>query len=156
MRNMAQLSSAIPKKEELLSVRVATPLNVESEKGGQIVNSRGGKSASKKDEKNVWGKRAEWCDYSGKLDNVSRRNCHFGSPNESRFTDLLACSQLRIDYSKSFGKSHFVFPLLKGTYRMAMMSIPFGDICSIVHDDTPAMAKNRGTLETIPTNKIKE
>ena len=47
------------KEGGLLSVRVATPLNVESEKGGQIVNSRGGKSASKKDGKKMYGENGQ-------------------------------------------------------------------------------------------------
>ncbi len=49
-------------QEEMgLGVRVATPLTVKS--GGQIVNSDG-----KKNEKEVWGKSAGWCDYAGTID----------------------------------------------------------------------------------------
>jgi Family of unknown function (DUF6807) len=49
-------------QEEMgLGVRVATPLTVK--KGGQILNSDGAKN-----EKQAWGKQADWCDYSGSID----------------------------------------------------------------------------------------
>ncbi len=49
-------------QEEMgLGVRVATPLAVKN--GGKITNSKG-----LVDEKQVWGKQAAWCDYSGTLD----------------------------------------------------------------------------------------
>lgn len=49
-------------QEEMgLGVRVATPLTVKG--GGRIVNSAGAKN-----EKQVWGKAADWCDYGGTID----------------------------------------------------------------------------------------
>ncbi len=49
-------------QEEMgLGVRVATPLTVKS--GGQIINSDGARN-----EKQVWGKPADWCDYAGVID----------------------------------------------------------------------------------------
>lgn len=46
-------------QEEMgLGVRMATPLTVKN--GGEITNSDGGKN-----EKQVWGQQAAWCDYSG-------------------------------------------------------------------------------------------
>ncbi len=49
-------------QEEMgLGVRVATPLTVKN--GGHILNSDGSKN-----EKQVWGKQADWCDYSCKID----------------------------------------------------------------------------------------
>jgi hypothetical protein len=49
-------------QEEMgLGVRVATPLTVKN--GGQILNSDG-----LKNEKQVWGKQADWCDYGGVID----------------------------------------------------------------------------------------
>ena len=49
-------------QEEMgLGVRVATPLTAKS--GGQILNSDGSKN-----EKLVWGKQADWCDYGGEID----------------------------------------------------------------------------------------
>lgn len=48
-------------QEEMgLGVRVATPISVK--KGGRILNSDG-----LKNEKEVWGKTADWCDYSGSI-----------------------------------------------------------------------------------------
>jgi len=56
------------KEGGFLSVRVATPMDVRN--GGKIQQSTGAISEHKgKDsEKKVWGKRAEWCDYSGIID----------------------------------------------------------------------------------------
>ncbi len=49
-------------QEEMgLGVRVATPLVVKN--GGQILNNVGSKN-----EKQVWGKQADWCDYGGIID----------------------------------------------------------------------------------------
>jgi hypothetical protein len=49
-------------QEEMgLGVRVATPMTVKS--GGRIVNSD-----RLQDEKQVWGKQADWCDYRGAID----------------------------------------------------------------------------------------
>lgn len=49
-------------QEEMgLGVRVATPLTVRN--GGQILNSVGSKN-----EKQGWGKQADWCEYSGEID----------------------------------------------------------------------------------------
>lgn len=51
-------------QEEMgLGIRVATPLAVDRKLGGQIRDSAGRKNGSE-----VWGKTAEWCDYSGTLD----------------------------------------------------------------------------------------
>jgi hypothetical protein len=46
-------------QEEMgLGVRVATPLTVQA--GGRILDAEG-----RQNEKQVWGKQADWCDYSG-------------------------------------------------------------------------------------------
>lgn len=51
-------------QEEMgLGIRVATPLAVESKLGGRILDSEGRING-----KEVWGKAAVWCDYSGTLD----------------------------------------------------------------------------------------
>jgi hypothetical protein len=48
-------------QEEMgLGIRVATPLTVKQ--GGRILDSQG-----RKDERQVWGKAADWCDYSGAI-----------------------------------------------------------------------------------------
>lgn len=49
-------------QEEMgLGIRLATPLTVK--KGGEILNSNG-----QRNEKEVWGKAADWCDYHGSKD----------------------------------------------------------------------------------------
>ncbi len=48
-------------QEEMgLGVRVATPIAVDRQQGGQIVDSQGRHNG-----KEVWGKQADWCDYHG-------------------------------------------------------------------------------------------
>jgi hypothetical protein len=48
-------------QEEMgLAVRVATPLAVRSGQGGRILDSEG-----RRNEKEIWGRRAAWCDYGG-------------------------------------------------------------------------------------------
>jgi len=48
-------------QEEMgLGVRMATPIMVKSKQGGRILDSEG-----RKNEKEIWGKQARWCDYSG-------------------------------------------------------------------------------------------
>ncbi len=48
-------------KEGMFAIRLAAPL--EEEKGGKLVNAQ-----NKIGEKNVWGKKSEWCDDSGTID----------------------------------------------------------------------------------------
>ena len=65
-------------QEEMgLGVRVATPLTVKN--GGQILNSDG-----LKNEKQVWGKQADWCDYSGVIDGEPVGVAIFPSPQNFR------------------------------------------------------------------------
>ncbi len=69
-------------QEEMgLGVRVAALLNVKSKQGGRILDSQ-----QRRDEKGVWGKQADWCDYGGTLD--------------GRFAGVLLMSS-----SKNFGRS---------------------------------------------------
>jgi len=58
-----QRSFAFGDQEEMgLGLRLATPLVVKGG-SGTITNSEGGKN-----EKEVWGKQSDWCDYSGVID----------------------------------------------------------------------------------------
>jgi len=51
-------------QEEMgFGIRLATPIAVKSGKGGRILDSEG-----RHNEEGVWGKQANWCDYSGKID----------------------------------------------------------------------------------------
>ncbi|MDB5386855.1 MAG: hypothetical protein JWM11_2501 [Planctomycetaceae bacterium] len=52
-------------QEEMgLGIRVATPLAVDRKLGGRILDSAGRRNGAE-----VWGKTAEWCDYSGPMSN---------------------------------------------------------------------------------------
>lgn len=52
-------------QEEMgLGLRIVTPLAVNSQKGGRILDSAGRKNGDE-----VWGKTADWCDYAGPLNN---------------------------------------------------------------------------------------
>lgn len=67
-------------QEEMgLGVRLATPLTVRQKKGGRILDSRG-----RLNEKGVWGKQAEWCDYSGTIDGVPVGVSLFPDPRNFR------------------------------------------------------------------------
>jgi len=58
-------------QEEMgLGFRVATPIRVEKDAAGQMPPGNGTirDSAGRKNEKEVWGNAADWCDYSGTLD----------------------------------------------------------------------------------------
>ena len=48
------------KEAGAIAIRVAT--SMDGERGGEITNSNGGRG-----EKECWGQRADWCDYSGKV-----------------------------------------------------------------------------------------
>ena len=80
-------------KEGMFAIRLAAPL--EEEKGGKMVNAQ-----NKQGEKNVWGKRSEWVDYSGKLDGAMVGIAildHPGNPRtptywHSRAYGLFACN----------------------------------------------------------------
>lgn len=52
-------------KEGSFGIRVASALEVSRRQGAEMINSNGEKDAA------VWGKRAAWCDYSGKIDEVA-------------------------------------------------------------------------------------
>ena len=69
-------------QEEMgLGLRLATPLVVKGG-GGTITNSEGGKN-----EKEVWGKQADWCDYSGivEKEGVKRRVGMLLIPHQDNF-----------------------------------------------------------------------
>ncbi len=62
-------------QEEMgLGVRLATSLAVQSNKGGRILNSDG-----RRNEQEVWGRQALWCDYSGPLDSKRAEGKYVGA-----------------------------------------------------------------------------
>ncbi|MCS7252586.1 MAG: PmoA family protein [Armatimonadetes bacterium] len=64
-------------KEGMFGLRVASSMQVEGG-SGQIINSRGDKNAE------AWGKRAEWCDYSGTVNGDRVGIAIFDHPNNLR------------------------------------------------------------------------
>jgi len=64
-------------KEGMFAIRLASPL--EEDNGGKMVNAQ-----NKQGEKNVWGKRSEWVDYSGKLDGATVGVAIFDHPSNPR------------------------------------------------------------------------
>ena len=73
-------------KEGMFAMRLAAPLEEEQPKDiaepkrtGKMVNAQ-----NKSGEKNVWGKRSEWVDYSGQIDGAAGRRRGVRSPVELR------------------------------------------------------------------------
>jgi hypothetical protein len=65
-------------KEGMFAIRLAAPL--EEERGGKMTNAQG-----KSGEKNVWGKRSEWVDYTGQIDGQPVGVAIFDHPSNPRF-----------------------------------------------------------------------
>ena len=73
-------------KEGMFAIRLAAPLEESSPKGiaepkrtGKLVNAQ-----NKVGEKNVWGKRSEWADYSGQIDGQPVGIAIFDHPGNPR------------------------------------------------------------------------
>ncbi len=103
------------KEGGLLSVRVATALDVPK---GQIRNSRGGVCTKNSEERSVWGKRAEWCCYSGNIEGKNVGIAIIDHLNNPIYPTYWHVRSYGLMTANPFGKSHFVFPLLRGTWKM--------------------------------------
>ena len=66
-------------KDAGLCIRVPTTMSVDSKKGGMILNSEGTK------DKEAWGKRAKWCDYSGPVEDETLGVAIFNHPSSFRY-----------------------------------------------------------------------
>jgi hypothetical protein len=88
------------KEGGIISVRMATPLD--GDKGGIIENSSGGTG-----EKECWGKRAKWCDYSGKLYNNTVGAAIFDHPESFRFPTYWHVRDYGLFTVNEFGVSAF-------------------------------------------------
>jgi hypothetical protein len=131
------------KEGGLLSVRVATPLDVP--KGGKITNGAGKISSNKQEEKNVWGKRAMWCNYGGLLEGKPVGITIIDHPKNPVSPTYWHVRNYGLMTANPFGKSHFVFPLLKGTYRLPANRSCVWRYRLVVYD---------GQLEQIPISQI--
>lgn len=67
------------KKDAGFSIRVPTSMAVDSKQGGRIVNSEG------HTDKDAWGKRAKWCDFSGPVDGKTAGVAMLNHPTSFRF-----------------------------------------------------------------------
>ncbi len=65
-------------KEGMFAIRLAAPL--QEDHGGRLLNAQ-----NKAGEKNVWGKRSEWADYSGKIDGQPVGVAIFDHPSNPRY-----------------------------------------------------------------------
>jgi len=95
-----------------LSIRVAQSLEVEE--GGTITNSYGGIN-----EKETWGKRAQWCDYSGLLEGRRVGIAAFDHPANFRHPVWWHVRNYGLMTANLFGLSHFTGdPTQRGDYTL--------------------------------------
>ncbi len=89
------------KEAGILSLRVASSMTVLS--GGRLTNSWGGVN-----EGEVWGRRAEWCDYSGPLAGSVWGVAAFDHPSNPRHPTYWHARDYGLMAANVFGLSHFV------------------------------------------------
>ena len=122
------------KEGGLLSVRVPTSMDVPQ---GQIINSNGKKCTRKSEERQVWGKRAEWCCYAGKVDGKSAGIAIIDHPNNPIYPTYWHVRSYGLMTANPFGKSHFVFPLFKGTWILEDKKVAIWRYRLVVFDQEP-------------------
>jgi hypothetical protein len=122
------------KEGGLLSVRVPTPLDVP--RGGKIRNALGKTSTNEKEEKQVWGKRAVWCEYSGQTEGKQIGITIIDSPFNPIAPTYWHVRNYGLMTANPFGKSHFVFPLLKGSMKVPANSTSVWNYRLVVFDGT--------------------
>jgi len=88
------------KEGGICSIRVAT--SMDAKKGGQIENAYGGVN-----EKETWGKRAHWCDYSGPVDGNIVGIAIFDNPSNFRYPTYWHVRDYGLMTANPFGLSHF-------------------------------------------------
>ncbi|MBD3353286.1 MAG: hypothetical protein GF364_17530 [Candidatus Lokiarchaeota archaeon] len=91
------------KEGGFLSIRVATPMEVKKKQGGKIQNSFGGKN-----EGQTWGKRAQWCDYSGIVDEKEAGVAIFDNPANYMFPTYWHVRNYGLMGANPLGISHFL------------------------------------------------
>ncbi|MCS7104768.1 MAG: PmoA family protein [Thermofilaceae archaeon] len=89
------------KEAGIVSVRVANSMTVLN--GGKITNSWGGVN-----EKEVWGRRAEWCDYSGPVAGSIYGIAVFDHPTNPRFPTYWHTRDYGLMTANIFGLSSFI------------------------------------------------
>jgi hypothetical protein len=121
------------KEGGLLSVRVATPLDVP--RGGMILNAKVAKSIDKSGENLVWGKRAKWCDYSGQLEGKPVGVAIIDHPLNPVSPTYWHVRNYGLMTANPFGKSHFEKSFFKkGTKKMKANATSVWKYRMVVHD----------------------
>lgn len=87
-------------KEGLFAIRVAESMKVDG-KGGRIINSAGDEDGA------AWGKRAEWCDYFGKVDGDLVGIAIFDAPTNFRHPTYWHVRTYGLFAANPFGISYF-------------------------------------------------
>jgi len=90
------------KEGGICSLRVASSMEEKAGHGGKIVNSYGGTG-----EKETWGKRAHWCDYSGPVDGETVGITIFDNPTNFRYPTYWHVRSYGLMTANPFGLSHF-------------------------------------------------
>jgi hypothetical protein len=89
------------KEGGICSIRVASSMD-EKAGAGRIVNSYGGTG-----EKETWGKRAHWCDYSGPVGGETVGIAIFDNPSNFRYPTYWHVRSYGLMTANPFGLSHF-------------------------------------------------
>ncbi len=97
------------KEGGILSIRVASPLEVN--RTGRIENGVGGVN-----EPETWGKRAPWCDYSGRLGDHQVGIAGFDHPSNLRHPTYWHVRNYGLMTANPFGLSFFVDENVDGSY----------------------------------------
>lgn len=91
------------KEGGFLSVRVASSMDVKGDKGGKIENAFGCIG-----EKEAWGRRAPWCDYSGMVNDKKVGVAIFEHPSSFQYPTYWHVRNYGLMGANPFGLSHFL------------------------------------------------
>jgi len=90
-------------KEGTFGIRLATSMTEDAGKGGRMVNAEGAET-----EKNVWGKRSEWIDYSGPVDGKVAGVAIFDTPSNPRYPTYWHSRAYGLEAANPFGLHDFL------------------------------------------------
>jgi hypothetical protein len=102
-------------REGVMAVRVCEELN--ESRGATLLNSEGGVG-----EKQIWGKRARWVDYSGKVAGAAVGVAMFDHPSNPKFPTYWMARGYGLLAANAFGESEF----LEDKTRDGSLTIPAG------------------------------
>jgi hypothetical protein len=87
-------------REGVMGIRVCEELN--ESRGATLLNSEGGVG-----EKQIWGKRARWVDYSGKVQGTAVGVAMFDHPSNPKFPTFWMARGYGLLAANAFGESEF-------------------------------------------------